>query len=219
MGHRAAKWVTACAPSMNARARDARHHHPDRLLEARLLCGTALSVQCIKSTIARSRRTRRQFCEEQAARAAPAPRALSGYQPRAELKEIAGGLRDLHHLCGSRSAGGHRLELVGTGRARARHRARGSPVERTRAVPRAKFASACISRRSPRGPAAVRLQSAIARAQGSRIATPARQRKLMQQVYRAAKVGTTLNAIVQQNAERTIFPQRTRAPQPSMHAS
>ena len=136
---------------------------------------------------------------------------FAGTSLEPNVKESAGGLRDLQTVLWIARAARDRLELARAGAPRRHHGRRGARVPAARAVPEGAARYACTT--SP-GRREDRLlfdhQSALAREFGvydrpHRLASE----QLMQRYYRTAKAVSQLNTIVLQNLGARVMPART----------
>ena len=131
------------------------------------------------------------------------------------LKEFAGGLRDLHHLLWIARAGGLGAswkELVASGLVIAAEARQLESLERCLSDIRIRL-HYLAGRREDR--LLFDYQAAIARELGlADSATRRASEQLMQRIYRTGNAVRQLNTIVQQNVAASIFPQHSEAPQP-----
>jgi [protein-PII] uridylyltransferase len=184
------------------------------LLEARYVCGEQGLFQRFEAAF-RTSIDARLFCKAKQLEQRQRHERFQDTNLEPNLKEFAGGLRDLHHLLWIAKAG--RLgsswaELVQSDLVTAAEARQLSRLERFLSDIRIRL-HYLAGRREDR--LLFDYQTAIA----AELKLEDRHHRraseqLMQHVFRAATAVRQLNAIVQQNAGARIFPQRTETPQP-----
>ena len=184
------------------------------LLEARFLCGDRVLYQQFHDAF-RAAVNAQEFCKNKQLEQRQRHERFQDTNLEPNVKEFAGGLRDLHHLLWITKAGGlgsSWSELVASELVTAQEARQLGRLERFLSDIRIRL-HYLAGRREDR--LLFDFQTAIA----GELKLEDRQHRraseqLMQQVFRAATTIRQLNAIVQQNAGAKIFPQRTEPPEP-----
>jgi [protein-PII] uridylyltransferase len=184
------------------------------LLEARFLCGDRLLYRHFDEAF-RASIDPQQFCKNKQLEQRQRHERYQDTNLEPNLKEFAGGLRDLHHLLWITKAGGlgsSWLDLVASELVTTQEARQLSRLERFLSDVRIRL-HYLAGRREDR--LLFDFQAAIARELKLEDRHHRRaSEQLMQHVFRAANAVRQLNAIVQQNAGARIFPQRTETPEP-----